>query len=92
MSFSINHNPNGKFVVYYREAKILTLQIMLNVSFINKAEAGARLDYVNRCLQLCRQNPKFDISVGAHNAREIDASIEVIRSAYLRASRSSAPA
>lgn len=84
MSLSINKDPNGKFVEYYSEAKMLTLQILLNLSFVNKAEAGARLDVVNRRIQLCKQNPAFDVLASARKVREIDANMEVIRAAYER--------
>lgn len=83
MSFPIK-NPNGKFIEYYHEAKILTLQILLNLSFVNKAEAGARLDVVNRRMQLCKQSPAFDVLESARKVREIDANMEVIRAAYER--------
>lgn len=83
--FSINKDPNGKFAQYYHEAKMLTTQILLNVSFINKAEAGARLELVNKRLTLCKQNANFDIYAAARVAREIDDNMAVITSAYKRA-------
>ena len=78
-------NPNGSFVKYYREAKMLSLQILLNLSFINKADAGAKLEVANRRMQKCRSDDGFDTLLCARNVREIDANMEVIRAAYLRA-------
>lgn len=84
MSQFINRDPNGYFAKYYREAKMLYLQIKLNVSFVNKAKAGEELDKINRRLQLCRQSEYFDVLRGARQAKEIDKDIDAIRDAYLR--------
>lgn len=75
-------DANGEFVTKYREAKMLTMQIMLNLTFVNKAEAGAQLDKINKRLDRLRKDGDFDVLRAGRDVAKINADIDVIMAAY----------
>lgn len=83
--FSINKDPNAAFAEYYMQAKMLTAQILLNVNFEHKADAGAQLERANAMLTRCKQNANFDVLAAARTAKKIDNNMRVIIAAYKNA-------
>lgn len=73
-------NPNSTFAKTYREAKLLTAKILLNVNFEEKAEDCAKLDSMNYLMNACKGRDNFNVNLAIQDARKIDKQIpEIIR-------------
>lgn len=89
MSFGIRNaiarDPLGAFARYYREAKLQTAYVLLNVNFGHKAESGNSLEIANQRLQMCRSHETFDPSAAAIIAKQIDRDVSIVINAFKKA-------